>query len=189
MILIIDNYDSFTYNLNDYLLQLGQNTLIRLNDKIDIKKIIEYRPKAVLISPGPCGPEQAKISNDAFHICYEKDIPLLGICLGMQVIGYQSGAKIIKAKQPMHGKISTIKNNGQNLFQHLPEEFKVTRYHSLVIDESTLSDEYSIDARSEDNHTMAISHKTKKIFGLQYHPESICSQYGLEQLKNFVQII
>ena len=189
MILIIDNYDSFTYNLNDYLLQLGEQTLVELNDQITADQIIDLKPKAILISPGPNGPEQAKISNEAFKLCWNNNIPLLGICLGMQVIGYQSGAKIVKAKQPMHGKISTINNNGKHLFKGLPKEFQVTRYHSLVIESGTLSGEYSIDSVSDDNEIMAISHNDKPIYGLQYHPESICSQFGMEQIKNFLQLI
>ncbi|MEQ9116423.1 MAG: aminodeoxychorismate/anthranilate synthase component II [Rickettsiales bacterium] len=189
MILIIDNYDSFTYNLDNYLKRLLQKTLVVYNDKITIDEIKSLNVNAILTSPGPFGPKEAKLSTEVVGYCMDNNVPLLGVCLGMQAMAYYTGAKIIKNPYPMHGKISKIENNGKNLFKGLPKEFNVTRYHSLSIEEGTLHKDFEIDARSkDDNLIMAISHKTKPLFGLQYHPESICSEYGLEQLEKFISL-
>lgn len=188
MILIIDNYDSFTYNIDDYLRQLKQQTLVKLNDKITIEQIRALRPKAIIISPGPCGPEEAKISNQAVDFCISTSTPLLGVCLGMQTIAYRYGSKIIKAPIPVHGKTSIIYNNGNNLFLNLPSSFKVTRYHSLIIKPDSLTSEFIVDAYTTDKLIMAISHKSKPIYAVQYHPESICSEHGLLQFNNFLKL-
>ena len=189
MILIIDNYDSFTYNLNDYLRRLSQETAVILNDRITLDKVKTLKLKAILISPGPFGPKEALLSTKIVSYCLKTGIPLLGVCLGMQAIAYQTGAEVVKSPYPMHGKISKIKNNGANLFYGLPREFNATRYHSLSVKKETLNNDFTIDAFStDDNQIMAISHRYKPIFGVQYHPESICSEYGIDQLENFLKL-
>lgn len=158
LILVIDNYDSFTYNLVQQLAELHTNYVVFKNDELDLQKIKKISPSRILISPGPGRPENSKASLIAIKEFY-KEIPILGVCLGHQAIGYSFGAKIIRAKRIMHGKVSIITHDGKTIFRNLPEKIIATRYHSLVIDENTLPDEFEISARSEDDEIMAIRHK------------------------------
>lgn len=185
LVLVIDNYDSFTYNLVQQLAELKANYIVFKNDELDLKKIQEISPSKILISPGPGRPENSKASIIAIRELY-REIPILGVCLGHQAIGYIFGAKIIRAKRIMHGKLSLITNDGKTIFKNLPEKFTATRYHSLVIDEKTLSEEFEISARSEDDEIMAIRHKTYPIEGVQFHPESILTECGKQIIKNWL---
>lgn len=185
-ILVIDNYDSFTYNLVQQLAELNAKYIVYKNDEIDLNKIKEIKPSKILISPGPGRPENSKVSLVAIKEFY-KEIPILGVCLGHQAIGYLFGAKIVRAKKIMHGKTSIIFNDGKSLFKNLPERFSATRYHSLVIDEESLSDEFEISARSDDNQIMGIRHKNFPLEGVQFHPESILTEYGTLIIKNWLE--
>lgn len=184
MVLIIDNYDSFTFNLVQYFLCLHQDVQVFANDKITISEIEQLSPTHLVISPGPNSPAEAGISIDVIKHFY-KTHPILGICLGHQCLGYAFGADIISAPQIMHGKTSMIRHNYRGLFQGVPHEFSVMRYHSLAIDISTLSTEFSIDAWSAET-IMAISHRQYPLFGLQFHPESILSEHGFTLLNQFL---
>lgn len=185
LILVIDNYDSFTYNLVQQLAELHSNYVVFKNDELDLQKIKKISPSKILISPGPGRPENAKASLIAIKEFYKK-IPILGVCLGHQAIGYLFGAKIIRAKRIMHGKVSIITHDGKTIFRNLPEKIIATRYHSLVIDENTLPDEFEISARSEDDEIMAIRHKIYPLEGVQFHPESILTEYGKMIIQNWV---
>lgn len=187
MILMIDNYDSFTYNLVQYLGELGQNLRVYRNDKIEILKVKKLRPKYIVISPGSGRPEDAGISNDVIREFY-KDIPILGVCLGHQCIAYVFGGRIIPAKRIMHGKTSLIYHNGKTIFQGLESPFEATRYHSLIIEKESLSDTLEINAWTLRNEIMGIRHKKYKVFGVQFHPESILTKVGKEILKNFLSL-
>lgn len=183
---MIDNYDSFTYNLVQYFNILGQNVEVVKNDEIKPEDIKDMDIDAIVISPGPCSPKEAGISVDVIKM-YKDKYPILGVCLGHQSIGYAFGANIVKAKRLMHGKTSMISHDNEGLYKGLPNPFKAVRYHSLVIDKSTLSDEFIVDAVAEDGDIMGIRHKALPIFGVQFHPESIVSEYGFDILKNFLQ--
>lgn len=183
---MIDNYDSFTYNLVQYFNILGQNVEVVKNDEIKPEDIRDMDIDAIVISPGPCSPKEAGISVDVIKM-YKDKYPILGVCLGHQSIGYAFGANIVKAKRLMHGKTSMISHDNEGLYKGLPNPFKAVRYHSLVIDKSTLSDEFIVDAVAEDGDIMGIRHKALPIFGVQFHPESIVSEYGFDILKNFLQ--
>jgi len=185
---MIDNYDSFTYNLIQYIRQLGEQTIVKRNNEISIKEIAALQPEAIVISPGPGNPDQAGISLSVVEHFYES-IPILGVCLGHQVIGQYFGGKIIKAKVPMHGKISTIYHDEQTIFQGLNNPLRVTRYHSLVLDNDSIPDCLSISAYSEEKEIMAIRHKTYNVEGVQFHPESIMTESGLSLLQNFFENI
>lgn len=187
MILMIDNYDSFTYNLVQYLGELNVEVVVHRNDKITIKEIEQLSPERIIISPGPCTPEKAGISVEtARH--FSGRIPLLGVCLGHQSIASAFGGKIIKAKKLMHGKTSMIKHDNKNLFNGLPNPFEATRYHSLVIDKNSVPDEFEVTATSEDGEIMGIRHKTMFVEGVQFHPESILTTSGKDLLSNFLKI-
>jgi len=183
---MIDNYDSFTYNLVQYFNILGQDVEVVKNDEIKPEDIKDMDIDAIVISPGPCSPKEAGISVDVIKM-YKDKYPILGVCLGHQSIGYAFGANIVKAKRLMHGKTSMISHDNEGLYKGLPNPFKAVRYHSLVIDKSTLSDEFIVDAVAEDGDIMGIRHKALPIFGVQFHPESIVSEYGFDILKNFLQ--
>jgi len=185
-LLMIDNYDSFTYNLVQYFNILGQNVEVVKNDEIKPEDIKDMDIDAIVISPGPCSPKEAGISVDVIKM-YKDKYPILGVCLGHQSIGYAFGANIVKAKRLMHGKTSMISHDNEGLYKGLPNPFKAVRYHSLVIDKSTLSDEFIVDAVAEDGDIMGIRHKALPIFGVQFHPESIVSEHGFDILKNFLQ--
>ncbi len=185
LILVIDNYDSFTYNLVQQLAEMKANYVVFKNDEIDLQKMKELSPSKILISPGPGRPENSKASLIAIKEFY-KNTPILGVCLGHQAIGYSFGAKIARAKRIMHGKVSVISHDGKTIFRNLPEKIMATRYHSLVIDENSLSDEFEISARSEDGEIMAIRHKIYQLEGVQFHPESILTEYGKMIIQNWI---
>ncbi|MCX7738363.1 MAG: aminodeoxychorismate/anthranilate synthase component II [Hydrogenothermaceae bacterium] len=188
MILMIDNYDSFTYNIVQYLYDLGEDVLVKRNDEITIEEIEKMESiDAIVISPGPCSPNEAGISVDVIKTLKGK-YPILGVCLGHQSIGQAFGAKIVKAKCLMHGKVSNIYHDGRGLFEGIPSPFRAVRYHSLAIDEKTLPDEIRITARSEDGEIMGIEHERYPIWGVQFHPESILTEYGKKLLENFLKL-
>ncbi len=186
-IIMIDNYDSFTYNLVQYLGELGAEIDIFRNDKITIEDIEKIKPEKIVISPGPGKPQNAGISVNLVK-AFAGKIPILGVCLGHQSIGYAFGAEIIHAKKLMHGKTSMIRHDGKTIFKNLPMPFEATRYHSLVIKKDTLSDDFQITAKSEDEEIMGIRHKKYALEGIQFHPESIMTISGKELLKNFLML-
>ncbi|HEY5038659.1 MAG TPA: aminodeoxychorismate/anthranilate synthase component II [bacterium] len=185
MILVIDNYDSFTYNLVQYLGEMGADIKVVRNDEIKVAEILALKPDHVLISPGPCSPKEAGISVDVIKELAGK-IPILGVCLGHQSIGYAFGGEIIRAKQLMHGKTSKISHDGKGVFKGLPNPFQATRYHSLVIKRETLPECLTVTAESEDREIMGVRHKTLAVEGVQFHPESILTESGKALLHNFL---
>ena len=192
MILMIDNYDSFTYNIVQYLGELGANVKVVRNDMLSIKDIEHMEPEKIVISPGPCTPNEAGISVETINHFHIK-LPILGICLGHQSIGAAFGGNIIKAKKIMHGKTSQIHHHQTYIFKDIPTPYIATRYHSLVIEENTIPDclEIIAETKSEDhsdNEIMAIRHKDYHTYGVQFHPESIMSEYGHQILQNFLEI-
>ena len=187
MILLIDNYDSFTWNLVHYLGQLGATVEVFRNDEITVDQAMSRKPKAVVLSPGPCDPDKAGICMDLIRRAGEAT-PILGVCLGHQSIGQVYGGKVIRAGAPMHGKVSTIRNTGAGVFRNLPERFQATRYHSLVVDRSTLPNELTITAETEDGVIMGISHREHPVHGVQFHPESIATEHGHALLRNFLDL-
>ena len=187
MILMIDNFDSFTYNIVQYLGELGHSPEVFRND-IKAEKLFNINFKALVVSPGPCSPEFAGISCEAIRYCIDKKIPVLGICLGHQSIGYVFGGKIVHAPYLMHGKVSKILHNDEGLFKDLPQSFNATRYHSLTIEPETCPDCLEVTAKTEDDIIMGIKHKTLPIYGVQFHPESCMSEYGHKLLENFIEI-
>ncbi|USK71499.1 anthranilate synthase component II [Peribacillus asahii] len=188
MILLIDNYDSFTYNLYQYLGEVEQEILVKRNDEITIAEIEVLQPTAIVISPGPGRPEEAGVSIDVIQAFYKK-IPILGICLGHQAIGAAFGANVIGAKNIMHGKTSVIKSTGTDLFAKQEVEFPVMRYHSLVVERASLPEELEVTATSlDDGEIMALKHQSYPLYGLQFHPESIGTKTGKELLHEFYKI-
>lgn len=183
MILMIDNYDSFTYNLVQLLRVTGQDVVVKKNDKITIPEILQLNPKAIVISPGPSSPKQSGISYKIVRELQNR-FPILGICLGYQVIAEAFGSQIIKGV-PTHGKVQKIKNSGEGVFYNLPSKFNITRYHSLKIDK--VPDNFTVTATTLGGEIMGIKHKSLKIEGVQFHPEAILSEYGVEIIKNFTQ--
>ncbi|MCO6518285.1 aminodeoxychorismate/anthranilate synthase component II [Snodgrassella sp.] len=186
MLLFIDNYDSFTYNIVQYLGQLGEEIIVKNNDEITLQDISVLAPEKIVIGPGPCTPKEAGISVAAIKQFGAK-IPILGICLGHQSIGYAFGADIVRAKQVMHGKISPVYHHNSSVFANLPNPVNCTRYHSLVINKETLPDCLEITAWTDDNEIMGIRHKTQAIEGVQFHPEGLLTENGYEMLHNFLQ--
>jgi para-aminobenzoate synthetase component II len=186
MILVIDNYDSFTYNLVQYLGELGAEIQVARNDEISVDGILEKKPTHVLISPGPCSPKEAGISVETIKKL-AGNIPILGVCLGHQSIGYAFGGDIVRAKKLMHGKTSEITHDGKGVFKGLPNPFRATRYHSLVIKKETLPECLEVTAKSEDGEIMGVRHKTLPVEGVQFHPESILTESGKLLLKNFLE--
>ena len=188
MILLIDNYDSFTYNLYHYLIQAGEKeVLVKRNDEITIDEIKKLNPRGIVLSPGPCTPNEAGICLDVIEKL-QGIFPIFGVCLGHQSIGQAFGGKVIKT-YPMHGKISEIFHKGKNLFKNLPSPFKATRYHSLIIERATCPTDLEITAETKDGIIMGIAHKKFKIYGVQFHPESIASEHGHQIIKNFLDLI
>jgi anthranilate synthase component 2 len=185
MLLMIDNYDSFTYNLVQYFGELEQQVEVFRNDEITIDKIEALRPKHLVISPGPCTPNEAGVSIAAIRHFAGK-IPILGVCLGHQAIGQAFGGRIVHAKQVMHGKTSAILHQGEGVFQRLPSPFLATRYHSLVIERESLPDVLHVTATSEDGEIMGVRHNTLPVEGVQFHPESILTERGHSLLANFL---
>lgn len=189
MILLIDNFDSFTYNLYQQVSKLGMEMLVVRNDAITIEEIKQLNPQAIIISPGPGTPSEAGVSIEVIQQLYQT-YPILGICLGHQSIGAAFGANIVQAKTIMHGKISCIKHNYSSLFKCFSDTISVMRYHSLVIDESTLSEELEVLARAQDdNEIMAIKHRAYPVYGLQFHPESIGTEQGNELMRSFIETL
>ena len=185
MLLMIDNYDSFTYNLVQYLAEIGQEVEVVRNDKISIEEINKLNPQYIVISPGPCTPNEAGISLELIE-AFKGKIPILGVCLGHQSIGQAFGGKIVHAQTIMHGKTSKISHNNKGVFRGTKDPFIATRYHSLVIDRESLPDCFDITAWTDDNEIMGIKHKELAIEGVQFHPESILSEHGHDLLKNFL---
>ncbi len=188
MLILIDNYDSFTYNVYHYLTELNASVQIYRNDKISTKEIKSLKPQAIILSPGPCTPNEAGICLELINEVKE-DFPILGICLGHQSIGQAFKGSIIKCNEIMHGKIDGIKHFNHPLFRNIKNNFKATRYHSLIIDRSSLSRDFDIIAENDKKIIMGIAHKKLPIYGLQFHPESIGTNEGKSILKNFLEII
>jgi anthranilate synthase component 2 len=186
MLLMIDNYDSFTFNLVQYFGELGEDVRVVRNDEIDLAGIAALRPDRIVISPGPCTPTEAGVSVPTIH-AFAGKIPILGVCLGHQSIGQAFGGKIVHAKQLMHGKTSLIHHQDQGVFRGLPNPFTATRYHSLVIERETLPDCLEITAWTDDGEIMGVRHKALAVEGVQFHPESVLTEYGHELLKNFLE--
>ncbi len=186
-LLMIDNYDSFTYNLVQYFYILGADVIVKRNDEIEVEDIEYMDISAIVISPGPCTPAEAGISVETVKRFYNKK-PILGVCLGHQSIGVAFGGKITKAKRLMHGKTSKIYHSGSDIFENIPSPFEAVRYHSLVIDRETLPKVLTITAESEDGDIMGVKHIEYPVFGVQFHPESVLSQYGMDILNNFINI-
>ncbi len=186
MILLIDNYDSFTFNLVHYLGELGAEVAVHRNDQIGVGQALSMRPEAIVISPGPCAPDQAGICLDL--IAAAKDsVPILGVCLGHQAIGQAFGGRVVRAPVPVHGKTSRIRHRGTDVFGGLPQDYQATRYHSLVVERATLPDELEVTAET-DGLVMGLAHKRLPVYGVQFHPESIASEHGHALLRNFLDL-
>jgi anthranilate synthase component 2 len=187
MLILIDNYDSFTYNLVHFLGELGATCEVIRNDKISAEEVMKKKPKAIVLSPGPCTPNEAGVCLDLIAKAGGK-LPLLGVCLGHQAIGQVYGGKVIRAPEPLHGKLSTIRHQDKGVFKDLPEKFDVTRYHSLIVERNSLPDDLEVTAETPDGLIMGLQHKTHPVHGVQFHPESIASQQGHALLANFLQL-
>jgi len=187
MLLLIDNYDSFTYNLVHYIGELGATCLVHRNDQLTAAEAIQLKPKAIVLSPGPCTPNEAGICLDLIR-AVEGRIPILGVCRGHQSIGQAYGGKVIRAPLPMHGKLSRIHHTGKGIFAGLPESFEVTRYHSLIVERKTLPDCLEVTAESDDKLIMGLQHTKHPVHGVQFHPESIASEQGHDILANFLKL-
>jgi anthranilate synthase component 2 len=188
MFLLIDNYDSFTYNLVHYLGELGIEVEVRRNDVVSVDEAMALAPEAIVISPGPGVPDNAGICLDLVARAAERQLPVLGVCLGHQVIGQAFGGKVIRAPVPMHGKVDEIRHNGTDVFKGLPNPFIATRYHSLVVEAQTLPEPLSVTAQTADGLIMGLAHKTLPIHGVQFHPESIATVAGHDLLANFIEL-
>jgi anthranilate synthase component 2 len=187
MVVLIDNYDSFTFNLVHYLGGLGADVAVHRNDKISVAEVVAARPDAIVLSPGPCTPNEAGICLDLIEQAADS-IPILGVCLGHQAIGQAFGGKVARAPSPVHGKLSEVHHQGQGVFRGINGPFKATRYHSLVVERDGLPDELSVTAETNDHVLMGLSHKTLPVHGVQFHPESIASEHGHLLLKNFLDL-
>ena len=185
MILLIDNYDSFVYNLARYVRELGSEPLVRRNDAVSLDEIAELRPERIIVSPGPCSPAESGISTDVIRR-FGAHTPILGVCLGHQCIGAAYGAEIVRARQPMHGKTSRIHHDGSGVFTGLPSPFVATRYHSLVIAPASLPSALRVTATSDDSEIMAVEHREHPVIGVQFHPESALTHYGYRLLDRFL---
>ncbi|MFT3986758.1 anthranilate synthase component II [Aestuariivirga sp.] len=186
MIVLIDNYDSFTWNLYHFLGDLGAETVVHRNDKISVGQVISSKPDAIVISPGPATPNEAGICLELIDKA-SGAIPMFGVCLGLQSIGQAFGGKVVRAPQLMHGKVSSIHHNGQGVFKDVPQDFTATRYHSLIVERESLPQELEITAEA-DGLIMGLRHKTKNVHGVQFHPESIASEHGHTILRNFLEL-
>ncbi|WP_111431041.1 aminodeoxychorismate/anthranilate synthase component II [Rhodobacteraceae bacterium DSL-40] len=188
MLLLIDNYDSFTYNLYHYLGELGADIVVKRNDALDVQEAMGMNPSAILLSPGPCAPDQAGICLALIAAAAETRTPLIGVCLGHQAIGQAFGGQVVRADQIMHGKMGLVHHTGKGVFKGLPSPFEATRYHSLVVERSSLPEALEITADLEDGTIMGLRHRELPIHGVQFHPESIASQHGHALLRNFLDI-
>jgi anthranilate synthase/aminodeoxychorismate synthase-like glutamine amidotransferase len=186
MLLVIDNYDSFTYNLVQYLGEMGQDVRVVRNDEIPAAEIAGLAPSHIVISPGPCTPNEAGISLEVIKT-YAGKIPILGVCLGHQAIGQAFGGKVVRAARVMHGKTSQISHDGKGLFTGLPNPFQATRYHSLLIERASVPDSLDVTAQTAENEIMAVRHKTLAVEGVQFHPESFLTTSGKDLLRNFIE--
>ncbi|HTS12428.1 MAG TPA: aminodeoxychorismate/anthranilate synthase component II [Candidatus Limnocylindrales bacterium] len=187
MLLLLDNYDSFTYNLAQYLGQMGQQLEVRRNDKISLDEIKDLAPERIVISPGPCTPKEAGISEPLIQRFAGK-IPILGVCLGHQAIGEAFGGRVIRAEKIMHGKTSEIHHDGRTIFRGLPQDFPATRYHSLIVERKSLPKDLEISAETEDGTIMGLRHREMLIEGVQFHPESVLTEAGFRLLENFLAL-
>ncbi len=187
MLLLIDNYDSFTYNLVHFLGELGAECEVVRNDKITADAAIKMAPQAIVLSPGPCTPNEAGICLELIEKAGPK-IPLLGVCLGHQAIGQVYGGKVVRAPTVMHGKLSTIETTGKGLFASMPKRFEVTRYHSLIVERASLPADLEVTAETADGIIMGVQHRTHPVHGVQFHPESIASEHGHDILANFLRL-
>ncbi len=187
MFLLIDNYDSFTYNLRHYLGELGAEVEVRRNDALNTDQAIELGADGIVLSPGPCDPDKAGICLDLIEKAAGR-LPILGVCLGHQCIGQAFGAKVVLAPKPMHGKVSEIKHKGTALFDGIPTDFMATRYHSLTLDPDSLPDCLAVTAESDDGVIQGVSHQQLPVHGVQFHPESIASEHGHRLIQNFLEI-
>lgn len=187
MVLVIDNYDSFVYNLVQYLGELGQECLVFRNDKIGLKQVEKLSPSHIVISPGPCTPNEAGISLQVVKYFAGK-IPILGVCLGHQVIGQAFGAEVIRAPKPVHGKTSLIYHSSKGVLKGIPSPFEATRYHSLILNETNLPAELEVTAWTDDKIIMGVKHRQFEVEGVQFHPESILTRYGHKLLENFISL-
>jgi anthranilate synthase component 2 len=187
MYILIDNYDSFTYNLYHYLMELGATVEVWRNDQIAVDDVIAKKPKGIVISPGPCTPNEAGICLELIERV-QSDIPVFGVCLGFQSIGQVFGGKVIRAPHVVHGKTSPISHTGKGVFKGLPSPYEATRYHSLIVERDSLPDCLEITAETPDGLIMGMQHKEKPMHGVQFHPESIASEHGHAVLKNFIEI-
>lgn len=186
MLLLIDNYDSFTYNLVHYLGELGADVVVKRNDALDVQQAMALKPAGILLSPGPCDPDQAGICLALTAAAAETKTPLMGVCLGHQTIGQAFGGNVVRCHEIVHGKMGTMHHTGKGLFAGLPSPFEATRYHSLVVDRATLPDCLEVTAELSDGTIMGLQHKELPIHGVQFHPESIASQHGHALLQNFL---
>ena len=188
MLLLIDNYDSFTYNLVHYLGELGADVLVKRNDALDVQEAVSMAPSAIVLSPGPCDPSQAGICLALTKAAAETRTPLLGVCLGHQTIGQAFGGKVVRCHEIVHGKIGEMHHNNKGIFVDLPTPFEATRYHSLVLEHDSMPNCLDITATLEDGTIMGLQHKTLPIHGVQFHPESIASQHGYHMLQKFLDL-
>ncbi len=187
MLLMIDNYDSFTYNLVQYFGELGEDVRVARNDQITLDDIEALAPDRICVSPGPCSPAEAGISVPLIH-AYAGRVPILGVCLGHQAIGAAFGGNIVRARQLMHGKTSAVTHTGTDVFTGLPSPYTVTRYHSLAIERDTMPDCLEVTAHTDDGEIMGVRHRTLPVYGVQFHPESVLSEHGHALLRNFLQL-
>lgn len=188
MLLLIDNYDSFTYNLVHYLGELGADVVVRRNDALNVQDAMALNPSAIVLSPGPCDPAQAGICLALTAAAEQANTPLLGVCLGHQTIGQAFGGKVVRCHEIVHGKMGLMHHEGKGVFRGLPSPFEATRYHSLIVERETLPDCLEITAWLEDGTIMGLQHRSKPIQGVQFHPESIASQHGHQLLRNFLDM-
>lgn len=186
MFILIDNYDSFTYNLYHYLGELGAELEVYRNDQITVDEVIAKAPQGIILSPGPCDPDRAGICLDLIKAAAAKKIPLLGVCLGHQAIGQAFGGKVVRAPKPMHGKLSHVHHRNKSVFLDLPDNFDATRYHSLIVERETFPQDLEVTAETDDGIIMGLCHRNLPIAGVQFHPESIASQHGHKLLANFL---
>ena len=188
MLLLIDNYDSFTYNLVHYIGELGMDVVVKRNDEIDVQQALDMGAQAILLSPGPCDPDQAGICLPLTLAAAKAQLPLMGVCLGHQTIGQAFGGKVVRHSEIVHGKMGDIHHSGKSLFQGLPSPFQATRYHSLVVERDSLPACLEVTAWLEDGTIMGLQHRELPIHGVQFHPESIASEHGHKMLQNFLDI-
>ena len=189
MLLLIDNYDSFTFNLVHYLGELGAECLVKRNDALNVQEAMALRPEGIILSPGPCDPDKAGICLALTEAAAETNTPLLGVCLGHQTIGQAFGGNVVRAGEIVHGKMGTIHHKGESVFAGLPSPLEATRYHSLVVERETLPEDLTVTAELEDGTIMGLAHRTKPIHGVQFHPESIRSEHGHAMLQTFLNTL